>query len=50
MTGLINEYRKELIEIATFEEKTVQNYTSCLISYFEYAKKDIGIFKIRNKA
>jgi len=49
MTGLINEYRKELLEIATFEEKTVQNYTSCLISYFEYAKKDIGIDPIRSE-
>jgi integrase/recombinase XerD len=43
MIGLIDEYRKELLEIATFEEKTIQNYTSCLISYFDYAKKDLDI-------
>ena len=50
MIGLIDEYRKELLEIATFEEKTVQNYTSCLISYFEYAKKDLGIDPIRSQS
>jgi integrase/recombinase XerD len=49
MIGLIDEYKKELLEIATFEEKTVQNYTSCLISYFKYAKKDLGIDPIRTQ-
>ena len=50
MIGLIDEYKKELLEIATFEEKTVQNYTSCLISYFEYAKKDFNIDPIRSQS
>jgi len=50
MIGLIDEYKKELLEIATFEEKTVQNYTSCLISYFKYAKKDFDIDPIRSQS
>lgn len=49
MIDLIDEYRKELLEIATFEEKTVQNYTSCLISYFKYANKDLDIEPIRTQ-
>lgn len=43
MIAIIDEYRKELLEIALFEEKTVQNYTNCLVSYFEYATKHFGI-------
>jgi site-specific recombinase XerD len=49
MIALIDEYRKELLEIATFEEETVQNYTSCLIAYFEYAKKELGIDPIQTE-
>jgi integrase/recombinase XerD len=43
MIAIIDEYRKELLEIALYEEKTVQNYTNCLVSYFEYAAKLFGI-------
>jgi len=43
MIAIIDEYRKELLEIALYEEKTVQNYTNCLVSYLEYATKDFGI-------
>lgn len=49
MIAFIDEYRKELLEIATFEKKTVQNYTSCLIAYFEYAKKELGIDPIQTE-
>ena len=49
MIAIIDEYRKELLEIAIFEEKTVQNYTSCLVSYFEYATKDLGIDPIQSE-
>ena len=43
MIAIIDEYRKELLEIALYEEKTVQNYTNCLVSYFKYATKLFGI-------
>lgn len=43
MIAIIDEYRKELLEIALYEEKTVQNYTNCLVSYFQYATKLFGI-------
>ena len=41
--SIIDAYRKELLQIATFEKKTVKNYTSCLLSYFEYAKSLVSI-------
>jgi len=43
MIALIDTYRKELLEIATFTEETVQNYTSCLVLYCDYAKNTLGI-------
>src|SRR4030043_1705155 len=49
MMAILDEYRKELLEIATFEEKTVENYISCLLSYFEYAKKSFGIDPLQSR-
>lgn len=49
MIAIIDAYRKELLEIATFEQKTVQNYTSCLLSYFAYARKNFGIDPMQSK-
>ena len=49
MIAIIDAYRKELLQIAIFEKKTVQNYTSCLLSYFEYARKSFGIDPIQSK-
>ena len=49
MSAIIDAYKKELLQIATFEEKTVQNYTSCLLSYFEYARKTFGIDPMQSK-
>lgn len=49
MIAIIDEYRKELLEIATFEEKTVQNYTSCILSYFTYVRKSFGIDPIESR-
>ena len=49
MIAIIDAYRKELLQIATFEEKTVQNYTSCLLSYFEYARKTFGIDPMQSR-
>ena len=43
MIALIDDYRKELLQINTFAEDTVQNYVSCLVSYCEYTKKTLRI-------
>ena len=34
MIALIDEYRKELLQIKTFSGDTVQNYVSCIVSYW----------------
>lgn len=49
MIALIDEYRKELLQIATFADKTVQNYVSCLLTYWEFAKESLGINPIESK-
>jgi len=43
MIALIDEYRKELLQIKTFAGDTVQNYVSCIVSYCEYAKKTLRV-------
>lgn len=43
MLALIDQYRQELLQIATFASATVDNYVSCLVSYCDYAKKTLGI-------
>jgi len=49
MIALIDEYRKELLQIKTFAGYTVQNYVSCLVSYCEYAKKTMRINPVYSK-
>ena len=49
MIALINEYRKELLQINTFAGDTVQNYVSCLVSYCEYAKNSLKIVPVYSK-
>jgi hypothetical protein len=49
MIALIDEYRKELLQIKTFAGDTVQNYVSCLVSYCEYAKKTLKIVPVYSK-
>jgi integrase/recombinase XerD len=50
MIAIIDEYQKELLDLAIFDKKTVQNYTSCLLCYFEYAKKTFAIDPIQSKS
>jgi site-specific recombinase XerD len=47
MIALIDEYKKELSGVACFADKTVQNYTSCILLYSEYAKK-LGMDPIKS--
>jgi integrase/recombinase XerD len=49
MIALIDEYRKELLQIKTFAGDTVQNYVSCLVSYCEYAKNSLEIVPVYSK-
>jgi integrase/recombinase XerD len=49
MMALIDEYQKELLSIAGFADKTVQNYTSCILLYSEYAKT-LGMEPIKSNA
>jgi integrase/recombinase XerD len=49
MIALIDDYRKELLQINTFAGDTVQNYVSCLVSYCEYAKKTLRINPVYSK-
>ena len=49
MIALIDDYRKELLQINTFAVDTVQNYVSCLVSYCEYAKKTLKIVPVYSK-
>jgi integrase/recombinase XerD len=49
MIALIDEYRKELLQIKTFAGDTVENYVSCLVSYFEYTKKTLRIDPVYSK-
>ena len=49
MIALIDDYRKELLEIKTFAGDTVENYVSCLVSYCEYAKKTLKIDPVYSK-
>ena len=49
MIALIDDYRKELLQINTFAVDTVQNYVSCLVSYCEYAKNTLKIVPVYSK-
>jgi len=49
MMALIDEYKKELSGVAGFSDKTVQNYTSCILLYSEYVKT-LGMDTINSSA
>jgi site-specific recombinase XerD len=42
MIALIDSYRKELFDIAEYAQDTVDNYVSCVVMFFEFAKS-LGI-------
>jgi integrase/recombinase XerD len=49
MIALIDEYRKELLDIAGYAPKTVDTYISSVIRYYEYAKVTLNIDPIKSK-
>jgi len=51
MITLIDEYRNELLKISGFAEKTVDNYTSCIVMFCNWLKRQIQIspFSVQGK-
>lgn len=47
MQPIIELFRKELLELKLYSDKTVQNYISCIYMYFEYAKNQLLIDPIQ---
>jgi site-specific recombinase XerD len=47
MQEIIAQFRKELLGVATFKDKTVQNYISILYKYFDYVKKQFAVDPIK---
>jgi integrase/recombinase XerD len=43
MIALIDEYRNELLKISGFAEKTVDNYTSCIVMFCDWLKRQMQI-------
>jgi len=43
MNTLIDQFRKELVEIALYADDTVANYVSCIYKYVEFAKSKFKI-------
>lgn len=43
MIALIDDFRKELTDIATFASSTVDNYVACLAAFFDYAHNGLKI-------
>jgi integrase/recombinase XerD len=43
MREIIAQFRKELLGVATFKDKTVQNYISILYKYFDYVKEQFTV-------
>ena len=47
MNTIIEQYRKELLEIALYEDDTVDNYVSCIYKYVEFVQSQFGIDPIK---
>ncbi len=43
MIALIDDFAKELADIAGFAPSTVENYVACIAAFFHYAKNDLKI-------
>jgi hypothetical protein len=43
MIALIDEFRKELKDIAEFAPSTVDNYVACMAAFFDYARNRLRI-------
>ena len=47
MQEIIGQFRKELLKVATFKDKTVQNYISILYKYFDYVIEHFKVDPIK---
>ena len=43
MIALIDEFKKELSDIAEFAPSTVENYVACIAAFFDYARNRLRI-------
>jgi len=43
MNTIIEQYRKELLELAIYEDDTARNYISCIYKYVEFANNHLNI-------
>ncbi len=43
MDTIIEQYRKELLELAIYEDDTARNYISCIYKYVEFANNHLNI-------
>ena len=49
MDKLVEQFRKELLEVATFKDDTVKSYISILYKYFDYARSTLKIDPITSQ-
>ena len=47
MHTIIEQYRKQLLQLAIYEEDTARNYISCIYKYIEFARFHVGIDPIK---
>ena len=43
MIALIDEYRYELMKVSGFAERTIENYVSCMVMFYEWIRKEYQI-------
>jgi len=43
MNTIIEQYRKQLLELAVYEERTARIYISCIYKYIDFARSQLGI-------
>ena len=43
MNTIIEQYRKQLLELAIYEERTARIYISCIYKYIDFARAQLGI-------
>ena len=47
INSIIEQFRKELSELALYQDDTISNYISCIYNYIQFAKETIGIDPIK---
>ena len=48
MNNIIEQFRKELLELALYAEDTIANYISCIYKYFDFIRHYVGIDPIKS--